>query len=224
MDISSLSSSASAETTAAAQKLTSDFDTFLTLLTTQLENQDPLSPMESEEFTNQIVGFSNLEQQIAHSDKLDNLLSAEKTLQAATAVSYLGKVVEAAADATQLANGQATISYLLPAGADDITVTIFDSKGSVVQTLDGTTEPGRNDVAWDGKDSLGNLMPDDTYTVSVGGFDASDEPLQGISVIFNGVAEDVLTENGETFVRVGDIAIALPDVIGVREAPVPDPS
>lgn len=215
-------SATSTEQSAASQKLTNDFDTFLTLLTTQLKNQDPLSPLESQEFTNQIVQFSNLEQQIAQSDKLDALLSAEKTSQAANAVSYLGKTVEVPLSATQLANGNAKITYILPAGAEDVTVTIFDGSGSVLRTLDGNTEEGRNEVPWDGKDSLGNVLPDDTYTVSVGANDANGDALSDISVIFSGIAEDVLTEAGETFLRVGNVAIALPDIIGVRETPPSD--
>ncbi len=219
MDITGLTSSTNNDPSAAAQKLTNDFDTFLTLLTTQLKNQDPLSPMESAEFTNQIVAFSNLEQQIAQSDKLDNLLSAEKTLQAATAVSYLGKTIEVPLSATQLTDGNANIAYILPPGADEVTVTIFDGSGGVLQTLDGHTEEGRNALSWDGKDSFGNVLPDDTYTISVGGLDDNGDPLEDISVIFSGVAEDVLTEAGETFLRVGNVAVALNDVIGVRETP-----
>ena len=223
MDIAGLSATTATSTNqSASQKLATDFDTFLTLLTTQLKNQDPLSPLESQEFTNQIVQFSNLEQQIAQSDKLDDILSAEKTLQAATAVSYLGKTVEVPLTATQLANGNAKITYILPAGAEDVTITIFDGSGSVLRTLDGEAEHGRNEVPWDGKDSLGNVLPDDTYTVSVGANDANGDPLSDISVIFSGIAEDVLTEAGETFLRVGNVAIALQDVIGVRETPPSD--
>ena len=106
-------------------------------------------------------------------------------------------------------------------GAADVTITIFDSSGSVLQTIDGETEQGRNLVTWDGKDSFGNVLPDDTYTVSVGGFDDNDDPLDEISVIFSGVAEDILTENGETFIRIGNVAVALPEVIGVRETTTP---
>lgn len=219
MEVAGLSKTSNNEPSAAAQKLTNDFDTFLTLLTTQLKNQDPLSPLESQEFTNQIVQFSNLEQQIAQSDKLDDLLSAEKTLQAATAVSYLGKTIEVSLSATQLTDGNADIAYILPPGAEEVTVTIFDGSGNVLQTLDGDTEEGRNKLPWDGKDSFGNVLPNDTYTISVAGLDANGDPLEDISVIFSGVAEDVLTEAGETFLRIGNVAVALPDVIGVRETP-----
>ena len=218
MDIGALTGNATSGE-AGRRSLSENFDTFLNLLTTQLQNQDPTSPMETEAFTNQIVQFSALEQQIAQSDKLEELLAAERTSQAAAAVGYLGKTIETKLSATQLSAGNAPISYGLPAGVDEVTVTVFDSDGSVVATLDGTTDEGLNEITWDGKNGQGIDNPDGIYTLLAVAKDADGNPLPAneVPVFFKGVAEEVLTESGETFVVVGGVPVAISDVLGVSD-------
>ncbi|HZZ11369.1 MAG TPA: flagellar hook capping FlgD N-terminal domain-containing protein, partial [Paraburkholderia sp.] len=77
----------------ASQQLAGNFDTFLTLLTTQLQNQDPLSPMDSTQFTQQLVAFSGVEQQINTNNNLQSLIALNQSQQAASAVSYIGHSV-----------------------------------------------------------------------------------------------------------------------------------
>lgn len=216
MDIGALTGSATSGD-AAKRSLSENFDTFLTLLTTQLQNQDPTSPMDSEAFTNQIVQFSALEQQIAQSDKLEELIAAERTSQAAAAVGYLGKTVETQLNATQLSAGNANITYGLPAGVDEVKVTVFDSDGSVITTIDGTTNEGLNDITWDGTSGQGVEQTDGVYTLLVVAKDAAGDPLPAgeVPVLYKGTAEEVLTESGETFVVVGGVPVAVSDILGV---------
>ena len=220
MDIGALTGNAT-NSEAATRSLTEDFDTFLNLLTTQLQNQDPTSPMETEEFTNQIVQFSGLEQQIAQTGKLEELLAAERTSQAAAAVGYLGKTVEVELSATQLTAGTAPITYGLPAGVEEVTVTVFDTDGSVVATLDGTTDQGLNELTWDGTNGQGIGQPDGVYTILAVAKDAAGDPLPAdeVPVFFRGTADEVLTENGDTFVVVGGIPVAISDILGVSQPP-----
>ena len=153
-DISAITASSTASSTA-RRSLADNFDNFLNMLTTQLQNQDPLSPMDSTEFTNQLVQFSSLEQQIAGNDKLDNLYAASKSLEAASAVQYLGRTVELDKNVTFLNEGAATISYILPTEASEATVNIYDQSGTLVRTLEADTSSGRTDMAWNGTDGQG---------------------------------------------------------------------
>ena len=110
--------------------LADNFETFLTLLTAQLRNQDPLSPMDSTQFTNQLVQFSGVEQQLKTNDLLSTLAENNRLSAGATAVAYLGKEAVAATNLAGLsqAGGEATWTYDLARPASDVRVTIKDAR------------------------------------------------------------------------------------------------
>ena len=207
-----------AEVSTAKTSLVDDFDTFLGILTTQLANQDPLSPMDSTEFTNQLVQFSALEQQIASNDKLDDLYAASTAVEAATAVQYLGKTVEIAKNVTFLADGTATMSYILPSPSAETTISIYDQDGSVVRTLEGETAGGRTDQTWDGKNSQGIQVPDGTYTLAISAKDQNGDALENISVFARGTATEIVNDLGHTYVLVNDVSTRLSEVKAVTAA------
>ena len=151
----------------ASQSLADNFDTFLALLTTQLENQDPLDPLKSEQFTEQLVQFTGVEQAIATNKRLDKLIDMQSASQLNSAVSYIGKSAEFASDKLLLANGAADISYGLEDGAAQTTISIVDSAGRVVRSLAGETGTGRHNYTWDGLDGTGTPLPDGVYGFSV---------------------------------------------------------
>ena len=103
----------SSTTNSASQTLSADMNTFLTLLTTQLKYQDPLDPMDTAEFTNQLVQYSSVEQAIQTNEKLDSLLSMNIQNLGAQAVSYIGKVAQVLGDVMPLQDGQAKAAYTL---------------------------------------------------------------------------------------------------------------
>lgn len=161
-------------------RLAENFDTFLTMLTVQLKNQDPLSPMDSTEFTNQLVQFSAVEQQIASNKNLENLISVTQTNTKAQAISYIGHVVEIASSTVPLqggqevetstialSNGKSVFKYTLDDTASTATITIKNSNGQVVRTLTGETSKGSHEITWDGKNSDDEKLPDGNYTVAV---------------------------------------------------------
>jgi flagellar basal-body rod modification protein FlgD len=156
----------------AAQQLAGNFDTFLTLLTTQLQNQDPLSPMDSNQFTQQLVMFSQVEQQINTNDNLQSLIALNLSQNANSAVNYIGRsVVMTNGEGALQSNGDGTSSvdwtYNLASASAGTTLTVKDANGKVVYTTTGSTSAGNNDFTWDGKDSNGNQLPDGKYTLSV---------------------------------------------------------
>jgi len=160
----------------AAQHLAGNFDTFLTLLTTQLQNQDPLSPMDSNQFTQQLVMFSQVEQQINTNDNLQSLIALNLSQTANSAVNYIGRSVvmtngEGSLESSTDSNGVTTKScdwtYNLASAPAGTTLTVKDANGKVVYTKSGNTSAGNNDFTWDGTDSNGNTLPDGKYTLSV---------------------------------------------------------
>ena len=161
-----------------AKSLAQNFDTFLTMLTTQLKHQDPLSPMDSTQFTNQLVQFAGVEQQINSNSNLEKLIAANGMNTRAQAVNYIGRVVEADSNQVplqgsvdtesrtiQLANGKATFKYALPETAASTQLRIKDKDGNVVRTLAGNLDKGTHQITWDGTDSTGTTMAAGAYTV-----------------------------------------------------------
>jgi flagellar basal-body rod modification protein FlgD len=197
------------------QSLATDFDNFLTMLTTQLQNQDPLSPMDSTEFTNQLVQFSQLEQQINQSGKLDDLIAMQQSAETAAALGYLGNEVEMISSIALLDGGEARFAYSLPSQAASTTVTIFDEDGNIVRTMAGETEAGRHDVTWDGTNDQGVQLADGAYSILVSANDENDDPLTDITVLSRGTAEEVVTESGLTYLRVGNVYVPLDRIVSV---------
>ncbi|MEX1146872.1 MAG: flagellar hook capping FlgD N-terminal domain-containing protein, partial [Sphingomonadales bacterium] len=144
----------------AGASLAQDFDTFLTLLTTQLQHQDPLEPMDSKEFTQQLVSFSGVEQQIQANKNLEDVIGKLASQDMAAAVSYIGQDIIAMSDKASLRDGAAQWVYALEGGADDVDLTIKDGNGVTVRTLNGETDAGTHSLNWDGRDENGNQMPD----------------------------------------------------------------
>ncbi len=217
MDITGLTSTPSSnDPSAATQSLTENFDNFLLMLTTQLQHQDPLSPTDATEFTNQLVQFSQLEQQISQSDKIDDLVALQQAAESLGAVSFLGKTVEVQSDLTLLDGGSATISYDMPSGVANATIAILDSDGNLVRTLPGSTGPGRQDTIWDGTDNQGIVQADGHYTVVVSAVDADDVPFEDIPIYFSGIADEIWQFEGQTFVTVGPLDVELDRILSVK--------
>src|SRR5690349_4573825 len=126
----------------ALNQLTNNFSTFLTLLTTQLKNQDPTSPMDSNQFTQQLVQFSQVEQQINTNSNLSTLISQGQTQIGAYATSYLGKGVSITNGNASLSGGKATWNYSLDAAATANKLTVTDANGKIVYTADGEKAAG----------------------------------------------------------------------------------
>src|SRR5215469_12889187 len=111
---------------------TSNFDTFLTMLTTQLKNQDPLSPVDTSQFTQQLVSFSEVEQQINTNKNLQQLLQLQTTDQAIAAAPLVGQTIQYNSATAPLANGQAAFEYTLPGQASSVNLLVKDAGGNVV--------------------------------------------------------------------------------------------
>lgn len=164
---STTSSASTSSSTSSSSTFGTNFNTFLSMLTTQLKNQDPLSPMDSTQFTNQLVQFSSVEQQINANTNLQTLISLQKTGQTSQAISYLGQSVEMSSSQLPLQGTSAAFSYTLPKEAKNCQITIKNSSGTTVYTTTGDTTAGRHEIQWDGTNASGTAQDDGLYTVNV---------------------------------------------------------
>jgi flagellar basal-body rod modification protein FlgD len=208
---------ASGTAAAGALSLADNFDTFLTLLTTQLKNQDPLSPMDSSEFTQQLVQFSSVEQQIHANKNLESLIALQRAGAGAAAVGYIGREVTAESDTAALKNGHAVWSYALDADADETTILVKDMNGKIVATRNGETGIGRHIFDWDGLDNLGNPLPDGAYSLEVSATGANGGAVT-VAVGITGVVSGVLFTGDEPELAVGGVTVRLRDVLSVSNS------
>jgi flagellar basal-body rod modification protein FlgD len=153
-----------------------NFQTFLTLLTTQLKNQNPLDPLDTNQFTEQLVQFAQVEQQLKQNDQLSTLISIEKSAQSTTALAFVGQTVAVDGQTAALKNGNATWSFQVPKPIN-ASVTIKSSTGQTVYTGSFTMNAGPQNFTWDGHDNNGTTWPDGNYTISITGKDASGQAV-----------------------------------------------
>jgi flagellar basal-body rod modification protein FlgD len=186
-------------------RLSDNYDTFLILLTAQLQNQDPLAPMDSTQFTQQLVQFSQVEQQIRTNEQLEGLVGQYQAASAGAALSYLGKDAIIEADETYLAGGAANWAYNLPEAATSITVSVKDPSGrTVYETTTAERGAGEHLFTWDGKKTDGTTMPDGVYTISIEAENADGDEIEPavrvretiMGVDFSGDTPVVITPSG----------------------------
>jgi flagellar basal-body rod modification protein FlgD len=201
-------------TSSAITDLSGNFDTFLTLLTTQLQNQDPMNPMDSNQFTQELVQFSGVEQQINTNDNLQTLISLQQGTTTNNALNYLGKSITVTDGSGQLTDGDAHWSYALGGAAASSTLTVTDSNGKVVYTHAGETAAGQHDFDWDGKDDNGNQLDDGTYKLSVAAT-APDGSATDTAIASKGIVSEVNFTGSEPYLMVGSLAVPLSAVSAV---------
>jgi flagellar basal-body rod modification protein FlgD len=182
-----------------------NFQTFLTLLTTQLKNQNPLDPLDTNQFTAQLVQFAQVEQQIKQNDQLTTLISLEKSAQSTTALAFVGAAVAIDGQTATLSNNRAAWTFTSPKPAA-ATVTIRNAAGQTAYTTNLSMNAGAQNFVWDGRDASGMKWPEGNYTISIAAKDASGQPV-AISTEVEGVVDSVdlstnpplLSINGQTF-------------------------
>lgn len=166
------------EGSGALSKLNEDFDSFLTLLTTQLRNQDPTDPVDTAEFTNQLVQFASVEQLIGQTETLNEMLASDQKLLNYNAVNYIGTRVEVPSAQGDLLNGETRWSYTLPREADNVILQVVDpSDGSVVNTYQGERGATTHTAFWNGEAADGSTAPDGRYFLRVTAVDADGEAI-----------------------------------------------
>ncbi len=171
-----------------------NFNQFLQLLTVQLKNQNPLEPLDTNQFTQQLVQFSQVEQQLRSNEQLATLVSLQKTTQATAALNFVGQTVVVDGSTAPLANGRATWSFTSPKPAA-ATITIKDATGQTAYSGAYTLQTGAQSFVWDGKGKDGTVWPAGAYTMSIASKDANGQAV-AISTEVEGIVDSVdLTQN-----------------------------
>jgi flagellar basal-body rod modification protein FlgD len=181
----SIQSVSAAASTQARTRIAETFDNFLTLLTTQLQNQDPLSPMDANEWTKQLVDFTGVEQQMQTNTRLESLISLQTAAANTAAIALMDKTVTANTSTITSDGSGGTWTFRLDKAAARAEVSVRDAQGRVVarrQTAGGTDS---QTFAWDGRDATGRIMPPGAYTLAVA---AQDEAGSAVSARISVVA------------------------------------
>lgn len=202
-----------AQTQQQSASLADDFTDFLTLLTTQLQNQDPLSPMDSNEFTSQLVQFSQVEQAINTNTKLDDLVSLQLGNSTTAALGYVGLDIQYVSAELSLEEGSpTTIRYSLDNAASVSKINIFDEEGVLVFSADADKGVGAHEFEWNGQDLINNQLPSGTYIVRVDSTDIDENPVNTTTVVQSYV-KGIEQQNGIVYALVGDRAVPITSIL-----------
>ncbi|MCQ2913891.1 MAG: flagellar hook assembly protein FlgD [Alphaproteobacteria bacterium] len=196
-------------------KLFDDMQAFLYLLTQQLQYQDPLDPMDTAEYTNQLVQYAEVEQSIQQNSYLETIINQNINAMSAQSVNYMDKTVQALSDKVPLQDGYAKFAYVLEDDAQNCTVTITDASGNYVKSINTETTSGRHELSWDGKDNNGNQLPDGAYKIIVTASNHSGETV-GVKKYAYGKVTGVAYDGADVAVAMGDVAVDMNSVVAIH--------
>lgn len=201
------------DTEEAAANLTSDFETFLQLLTTQMKNQDPSKPLDSNEFIAQLASFSAVEQQINTNTKLDSLLNALNTSSTANLGQWIGTEVLSAAPAN-FSGVPIPVEYTQPSTATSGMLLVHDAAGTLVDRV--PVQPGSSSMMWDGKALDGTPMPHGAYRFELESFNGNDSLGKQPAETFSTVVEARMEPEGMTVVFADGSKLSVDAIAAVR--------
>lgn len=205
---------ATGTTASSTTTLSGNFETFLKLLTTQLQSQDPLSPMDTKDFTNQLVQFSSVEQQMKTNSLLTSLTQNMSYNSGSLAVSYLGKTATAQTNLAGIENGQASWTYELPSNAKTVALNIYDSNNRLVKSMAGATTQGSHTLNWDGTNSNGVKLTSGTYSLKIEAVNDADKKITAVQTQ-SGIITNVDMSGAEPTVRMGGADVPLSSITKV---------
>jgi flagellar basal-body rod modification protein FlgD len=202
----STSGSSPSLSSTAGSTLAGNFQTFLTLLTTQLKHQDPLTPLDTNQFTQQLVQFASVEQQLKTNDQLTSLVSLQQTAQSTQALTFVGKTAAVDGSTAALTKSSATWKLSVPTNSN-VNISIANSTGQTVFTGNVPVNAGDNQpFTWNGKSNDGTQLPDGKYKLTATALDSAGNSV-GVSTQIEGVVNSVdltqspplLSIDGQTF-------------------------
>lgn len=206
-DTGGLQNLSGASASSALGKTSADFNMFLKMLTTQMQNQDPLSPMDTSQYTQQLVQYSQVEQSIQQTGTLKDILSRLTTQDMAQASSFIGR--EAQFDSTTsglMGDTAASWGYTAAIPVQAITASITDANGTLVDTRTIAANGVTGHFSWDGKLASGKQAPDGAYTVAFSGTDASGGSV-AVTANSIGTVKEVVTTNGAVSLGVNGVQL-----------------
>jgi len=200
-----------------ASSLGANYSTFLNLLTAQVRNQDPLSPMDTTQWTNQLVQYSSVEQQLKGNQYLAQIANNNSAGSMNAAVSYIGKTVSVDSDTATLKDGSATWNYDLGTVAGSAKLSVLDANGKVVWSGDAAStglNKGANSFTWDGKNSAGKAVAAGDYTLTVEAKTASGAKITS-AISLSGLVSSAENIDGTIVLKVGNTKVPMSAVTKV---------
>ena len=188
-------------------------DDFMKILVAQLQAQDPLAPMEGQEFASQLAQFSSLEQLTNVNSNLEASQAFDLAMSNSAALALIGKNVDAPGNTIDLKHGEVeTLSFSLDGGAAEVGIDIFDSTGTKVSTVNlGAQKTGLSEYVWSGTDSSGALLPSGNYTFNITASNSAGNFVP-VKTFAAGLATDVVFEDGKAFAIVNGQKLAVNEV------------
>lgn len=207
------STQANANGTSALNGLSSNFGDFLHLLMTQLQNQDPTSPLDTNQFTSELVQFSSVEQQIQTNTSLTQLIQLSQAGEIMQSSSMLGRQVTVASDHVPLQNGKGTLQFTAPA-AEPVAIAVYNDSGVKIRDASLSAVKGSNSWTWDGTDNSGHSVADGSYLVAVNGA-GSGGTTTALPFTVTGTATGVLSQNNAVQLQLGALTVGFDKVHSV---------
>ena len=193
--------------------LSSNFGDFLSLLMTQLQNQDPTTPMDANTFTTELVQFSSVEQQIDTNSSLTTLIQLTQAGSLIQSAAMVGKAVAVQSNQLVVQNGQAGLQFTSPA-AEPVSIAITNAAGGPVFSTTVSAASGANSWSWNGQNSSGNTVPDGLYGVTVQGATAGGT-AGAVPFDVTGTATGVTSVAGTLNLQVGALSVPFSSVQAV---------
>jgi flagellar basal-body rod modification protein FlgD len=221
MSLASVSAQQTTASTAAAgsttqnplASLSSNFNNFLGLLMTQLKNQDPTSPLDTNQFTSQLVQFSSVEQQINTNTSLTQLIQLTQASEVMQSSTVLGKQITVQSDHVPLQNGTGQVTFTAPA-AEPVAIAIYSDAGVKIRDASLTSAQGANSWTWDGRDNSGGKVADGAYKIAVSGR-GSGGATTALPFTVTGTATGVTNQNNSVQLDIGALTVAFSAVQSV---------
>jgi flagellar basal-body rod modification protein FlgD len=205
-----------ASTTSTAGSTSLGQDAFLRLLTTQLQYQDPTSPVKNEDFVAQLAQFSSLEQLTNANDQLEGVYQALAAMNNTSMASLVGTDVVARGDRFAYSGeGSATLDFESPTDLANATVTIYDEDGTVVFTGDlGALSDGEGSFEWDGKNTAGTTVPPGDYQFSITGYDDAGNTID-VEEHIVGTVTEMDYRTGAPLPSVDGVEVQISDILSL---------
>ena len=199
-----------------AKTASGNFDTFLSLLTTQLKNQDPTKPLDTNEFAKQLTQYTEVEQLIQSNQKLEALVKLSSANASVSVIGYVGKEITSKGNTTTLANGSANWQLDVPANSNDVTYVVKDAQGNEVYSTSGSLNSGEGSFSWDGSTSAGGKAAPGNYSLSVTARDAAKNTIN-VGVAVTGIVDGVDMTGDAPVLLVNGTRFAINDVTEVHQ-------
>lgn len=193
------------------KSIAGNFTQFLTLLTTQLKNQNPLDPLDTNQFTQQLVQFAGVEQQLKTNASLDTILTNSKASAASSASGLIGRTVVADGVTTDLTDGKASWTLTPERAAAKAIITIKGKDGTVVATKSTTLKAGAQSFDWDGTSTSGLSAADGRYTITVDALDATGAKV-AVDTKVSGTVDGVDLSGSEPTLTIGTARVPVSSV------------